>query len=72
MLDGGTNAWVTAGLQLSTGPELMVSEALDVRLKAREEKVNKEEAMRAYLSWEIDLADKMRKDEDHRFKIINR
>ena len=69
-LAGGTNAWVSAGFKVETGPERMLSEALDIRLKAREEVVNKEEAMKAYLNWEIDLADKMRTEDDQRYDII--
>ena len=48
----------------------MLSEALDIRLKAREEEVNKEEAMKAYLNWEIDLAEQMRTEDDQRYDII--
>jgi hypothetical protein len=29
-----------------------------------------EEAMRAYLSWEIDLAEQMAADDDQRFRIV--
>ena len=69
-LAGGTNAWVSAGFKVETGPERMLSEALDIRLKAREEEVNKEEAMKAYLNWEIELAEQMRTEDDQRYDII--
>jgi hypothetical protein len=42
----------------------------DIRLKAREESRNIEEAMRAYLAWEIDLARRMATDEDQRVRIV--
>jgi hypothetical protein len=42
----------------------------DVRLRAREQTGNVEDAMRAYLSWEIDLADQMAVDDDQRFRVL--
>jgi 3-mercaptopyruvate sulfurtransferase SseA len=68
-LEGGTAAWRNAGLPLEQGPTRMATAPDDVRLRAREQTENIEDAMRAYLSWEIDLADQMAADDDHRFKI---
>jgi len=42
----------------------------DIRLRAREQTQNVEDAMQAYLAWEIDLADQMAKDDDQRFRIL--
>jgi rhodanese-related sulfurtransferase len=69
-LDGGTAAWRRAGYPLDRGAGRMASPPDDVRLRAREQTENVEEAMRAYLSWEIDLARRMAADKDQRFRII--
>jgi hypothetical protein len=50
----------------------MASAPDDIRLKAREvEGGDIEEAMRAYLAWEIDLVNRMAVDDDHRFQITS-
>ena len=69
-LEGGTAAWTAAGLPLETGATHMASAAEDIRLKAREQGRDIEEAMRAYLAWEIELVNDMAKDGDHRFNVI--
>jgi rhodanese-related sulfurtransferase len=69
-LDGGTAAWRGAGHPLERGAGRMACPPDDIRLKAREESRNMEEAMRAYLAWEIDLARRMATDEDQRFRIV--
>ena len=69
-LEGGTDAWITAGLPIETGATRMASAAEDIRLKAREQSGDIEAAMRAYLSWEIELANDMAEDDDHRFNIV--
>ena len=69
-LEGGTAAWVAAGLPLETGATNMASAAEDIRLKAREQDTDIEAAMRAYLAWEIELVNDMAKDDDHRFNVI--
>lgn len=69
-LEGGTAAWTAAGLPLERGATHMASAAEDIRLKAREQGRDIEEAMRAYLAWEIELVNDMAKDEDHRFNVI--
>jgi rhodanese-related sulfurtransferase len=69
-LEGGTAAWVDAGLPLETGATNMVSVADDIRLKAREQGTDIEAAMRDYLAWEIELVNDMAEDDDHRFDVI--
>jgi rhodanese-related sulfurtransferase len=69
-LDGGTTAWSAAGLPLAKGDERMASLPDDIRLRAREDPNDVEAAMRAYLSWEIELVNQMAEDDDHRFKIV--
>jgi rhodanese-related sulfurtransferase len=68
-LSGGTTAWVAAGYALKRGAERMASTREDERLRAREQAGSVEDAMRAYLAWEIDLVNQMATDDDHRFKL---
>ncbi len=68
-LKGGTAAWVNAGKPVADGPENLASKAEDIRLRAREQNVDMEEAMKAYLSWEIELVNQMATDDDQRFQI---
>jgi rhodanese-related sulfurtransferase len=70
-LDGGTQAWIAAGLALEAGATRMAHTADDVQLSARERGANREEAMRAYLAWEIELVNQMASDDDQRFEIIS-
>jgi len=69
-LDGGTDAWRAAGLPLQPGETHMASDAIDLRLRAREQTTDVEAAMRAYLSWEINLVNQMAADDDHRFRVM--
>ena len=55
---------------MEKGDTRMATEPDDIRLRAREQNTNVEEAMRAYLSWEIDLAEQMAQDDDQRFRIV--
>jgi rhodanese-related sulfurtransferase len=68
-LEGGTAAWRAAGFPLEAGATRMASVPDDIRLRAREQEGGVEAAMRAYLEWEINLAEQMARDEDHRFRI---
>jgi rhodanese-related sulfurtransferase len=70
VLAGGTQAWIAAGLPLETGATHMTSEPEDVVLSARERGQGREEAMREYLAWEIDLVNQMATDDDQRFQVI--
>jgi hypothetical protein len=54
-LTGGTQAWIQAGLPLETGSTRMAHQADDVFLSPRERGQNREDAMREYLTWEINL-----------------
>jgi rhodanese-related sulfurtransferase len=71
-LAGGTAAWRKAGFPLEQGATRMATSPDDIRLRARDQEGGVEEAMRAYLSWEIDLADQMAQDDDQRFRIVTR
>ena len=70
VLAGGTQAWIAAGLPLETGQGRMASEPEDVVLSARERGQGREEAMREYLAWEIDLVNQMATDDDQRFQVL--
>ncbi len=68
-LAGGTQAWIDKGLALERGATDMASAPDDIRLKAREQSGAVEDAMRAYLAWEINLVNQMAADDDHRFQV---
>ena len=69
-LSGGTAAWVAAGYGLERGAERMASAREDERLRAREQAGSVEDAMRAYLTWEIELVNQMATDDDQRFRLM--
>ena len=69
-LEGGTKAWVAAGLNLQAGATHMATRPDDIRLKAREQSGDVEAAMNAYLTWEINLVNQMSEDTDNRFKVM--
>lgn len=69
-LEGGTAFWRKTGLPLEQGATRMATPPDDIRLRAREQSEKVEDAMRAYLTWEIDLADRMATDDDQRFRIL--
>jgi rhodanese-related sulfurtransferase len=69
-LSGGTQAWCRAGLPLETGTARMASKAEDVILSAREHGRDREQAMREYLAWEINLVNDMATDDDHCFGVV--
>jgi 3-mercaptopyruvate sulfurtransferase SseA len=68
-LAGGTQAWIAAGLPLEEGATRMADKPDDVFLSPRERGQNREDAMREYLTWEINLVNDMAKDDDHRFRV---
>ena len=69
-LAGGTVAWRAAGFPMEAGATRMATSPDDARLRAREQGEKVEEAMREYLSWEIQLAEQMAADDDQRFRIL--
>ncbi len=66
-LKGGTAAWAAAGFPLSAHP-LMADEAVDVWLKPYERPGDPKKAMNEYLSWEVDLLDRIKQDGTTRFQ----
>jgi rhodanese-related sulfurtransferase len=69
-LSEGNAAWRAAGYALEAGATHMVTAPDDIRLRARDQGQNVEEAMRAYLSWEIELVNQMASDDDQRFRVM--
>jgi rhodanese-related sulfurtransferase len=70
VLSGGTEAWREAGFPLESGATHMAGEADDVVLSARERNRDREQAMRDYLTWEINLVNEMATDDDQRFRVV--
>lgn len=71
VLSGGTQAWITAGMKVETGPTHLVSEPID-RYKRPYEGTNvPREAMQAYLDWEFGLVEQLGKDGTHHFWVLD-
>jgi rhodanese-related sulfurtransferase len=70
VLNGGTNAWIAAGLPISGGMERAISEADDVWYKPYEQPDAPYGAMREYLSWEVALLEKLERDGDVKFSTF--
>jgi rhodanese-related sulfurtransferase len=60
-LRGGNAAWAAAGFPLSTA-ENMADDPVDIWLKPYERAEDTEAAMNAYLSWEVDLLERIKQD----------
>lgn len=68
MLERGTAGWAAAGLPLERDRTNPPDEAcIDVHLRPYDRNAGVEEAMRAYLSWEIDLVREIARDGDAAF-----
>lgn len=65
-LEGGNAAWAAAGFPLSAEPK-MADEPLDAWLKPYERAGDPKAAMNEYLSWEVDLLDRIKRDGTTRF-----
>ncbi|MEA1652203.1 rhodanese-like domain-containing protein [Nitrospirillum sp. BR 11164] len=70
VLDGGTDAWRAAGLQLDSGEGVFLSAPDDVYRRPYEGTDNAVEAMQAYLDWEYGLVGQLRRDGTHGFFVI--
>jgi len=71
MLAGGIAGWKAAGLPLASdrrNPE--DADCIDVYLRPYDRNDGVEEAMREYLSWEIDLVNEVARDGDARFGMV--
>jgi rhodanese-related sulfurtransferase len=70
VLEGGTRAWVEAGLPTAQGPEHLICDANDVWYKPYEHKEATQEAMKGYLEWEVALVDQIKRDGDAGFRAF--
>ena len=70
VLEGGTEAWVAAGLPLETGLQQPATADDDVYRRPYEGTDNPKEAMQAYLDWEFGLVEQLRRDGAHGFYVI--
>lgn len=68
VLAGGNAAWMAAGAALETGDERMTGVADDLSYRALDRKENVEQAMREYLSWEVELLNAVNSDPDFGFR----
>jgi rhodanese-related sulfurtransferase len=68
VLRGGNEAWVTQGLPLVSGNAGLEDDPVDVYRLPYDHDKGVEEAMQAYLDWEIALMDKLEKDGTVKFK----
>jgi rhodanese-related sulfurtransferase len=66
-LAGGNAAWKAAGHALSADDPRMADEAVDVWLKPYERASGVQDAMNEYLTWEVDLLERIRRDDSVSF-----
>ncbi len=72
VLKGGTDAWRAAGLPLETGMTRIADTTDDVWYRPYDRTANVEEAMRDYLSWEVNLVEQIARDDDVGFRTFAR
>ena len=72
MLQGGTAAWQAAGLPLETGLARLADTTDDIWYRPYDRTANVEEAMKDYLTWEVNLVKQIERDDDVRFRTFAR
>ncbi len=72
VLQGGTNSWRAAGLPLETGMTRLADTTDDVRYRPYDRTDNVEEAMKDYLTWEVNLVKQIERDDDVNFRTFLR
>lgn len=70
VLNGGNQAWRTAGLSFETGETHMISPRSDRYARPYEGSDNPREAMQAYLEWEYGLVEQLKRDGTHGFNVL--
>ena len=70
VLEGGTAAWVAAGLPLERGDSRLLSERIDRYRRPYEGTDNAAAAMQAYLDWEFGLVEQLARDGTHQFSVL--
>lgn len=70
VLEGGTTAWIAAGLPLEHGETRMASPRIDRYRRPYEGTDNAAAAMQAYLDWEYGLVEQLARDGTHHFFVV--
>jgi rhodanese-related sulfurtransferase len=70
VLEGGTAAWLAAGLPLETGLPRPANAPTDVYRRPYEGADHAPEAKQAYLDWEFGLVEQLQRDGTHGFFVI--
>ncbi|MDY7546537.1 rhodanese homology domain-containing protein [Glaciimonas sp. CA11.2] len=70
LLEGGTSAWIAAGLPQESGESALASPRIDRYRRPYEGTDNPAAAMQAYLDWEYGLVDQLALDGTHGFFVI--
>lgn len=70
VLEGGTDAWIAAGLPVESGATRLASEPIDRYRRPYEGTDNPREAMQGYLDWEFGLVAQLGRDGTHGFFVI--
>jgi rhodanese-related sulfurtransferase len=70
VLEGGTPAWIDAGLPLEEGETRLAVPRTDRYRRPYEGTDNAAEAMQAYLDWEFGLIAQLERDGTHFFKVV--
>ena len=68
VLEGGTQAWKTAGVALETALTAPLSKTDDVWYKPYDQGADVKKRMREYLTWEVGLLDQLARDKNIHFK----
>ncbi|NIE87383.1 rhodanese-like domain-containing protein, partial [Burkholderia sp. Tr-860] len=70
VLDGGTLAWIDAGLPVEAGETRLATPRTDRYRRPYEGTDNAAAAMQAYLDWEFGLVEQLGRDGTHHFQVI--
>jgi len=70
VLDGGTQAWRSAGFPCESGLTRLASEPIDRYKRPYEGTDNPRVAMQGYLDWEFGLVEQLARDGTHHFKVL--
>lgn len=68
VLEGGTQAWRAAGHPMEEGETRLTDDTDDVWVKVHDRTENRDQAMKDYLNWEVDLMTQIGRDDDAGFR----
>ncbi|MDB5810586.1 MAG: thiosulfate sulfurtransferase [Betaproteobacteria bacterium] len=72
VLQGGTAAWRASGLPVESGMTHLADTTEDVWYRPYDRTAKVEEAMKDYLTWEVNLMQQIQRDDDVAFRIFPR